>query len=59
VCDVVLMQCKERFKFRGHLIVAKLIEPHDFDEFIKRFPQNLLDETVRYYPQLDKERIES
>ena len=50
VYDVVLMQCKERFRFVGHLVVASLAQQNNYCAFKAQFRQQLLDVTVQFIP---------
>ena len=49
VCDVVMMQRRERFKFTGHLMASRLHDPSNYLMFSETFPQQLLNETVQFY----------
>ena len=59
VCDVIMMQCKERFKFTGHLVAARLLQQSNYSKFSEDFPDQLLDETVQFYPHLIKEKLKT
>ena len=48
VYDVVFMQCKERFRFAEHLVVASLVQQNNYCAFKAQFLQQLLDETVQF-----------
>jgi len=59
VCDVVLTQCKERFRFTGHLIAVKLLQQSNFPLFAKQFPVEEFNEIIIHYPMLDKEKLKT
>ena len=59
VCDVVLTQCKERSRFTGHLIVAKLLQQSNFSLFVQQFPVKKFNEVVSHYPFLDEEKLKT
>ena len=59
VCDIVKETARERFKFTGHLVSAKLFNFDQFGNYDRNFPTALVDATVKAYPMLEKERLSS
>ena len=59
VCDVVLIQCQERFKFIGHLEASRLLEPSSFSQFTRQFPEAILNNVATLYPCLVKPCLKS
>ena len=51
-----MMQCRERFKFTGHLVASRLLDPNNYLVFSETFPQQLLNEAVQFYPHLSREK---
>ena len=56
-CDIVLMQCTERFKFHNHLIASRLLQIPQFSTYEKEFPTELVDSATNTYPMIDKDRL--
>ena len=54
-----MTQCKERFRFTGHLIVAKLLQQNNFSLFAQQFPVKEVNKVVGHYPFLDKEKLKT
>jgi len=59
VCDSILLQCQERFKFTGHLEASRLLECSNFNLFTKQFPLAVLNNVTSLYPCLDKLKLKS
>ncbi|KAG0729553.1 Zinc finger MYM-type protein 1 [Chionoecetes opilio] len=57
VCDVILLQCRERFSFTNHLEASKLLLVNNFPVYAKKFPSNELEQAVAAYPMLEKDRL--
>src|SRR6201990_1711383 len=57
VCDVILIQCRERFSFTKHLEASKLFLIDNFLEYMKHFPSDALGQAVASYPMLEKENL--
>lgn len=55
VCDRITTETRDRFEKTSHLDAAKLLDSANFEEFSKKFPQNILNLTVENYPMLNKE----
>jgi len=52
VCDVILLQCRERFSFTNHLEAAKLLLVQNFSVYANSFPNDALAQAVKAYPVL-------
>ena len=59
VCDSILLQCQERFKFTGHLEASNILDRNSFNLFAKQFPVSILDSITSLYPCLDKLKLKS
>ena len=57
VCDVILLQCQERFSFTGHLLASQLFDVARFEHYTHNFPMAQLESTVMHYPMLDKQKL--
>lgn len=57
VCDVIAMQCRERFRFTNHLEASKLLLVNNFPAYSINFPNNELAKAVEAYPMLGKEKL--
>lgn len=57
VCDVILLQCRERFSFTNHLEASKLLLVNNFPVYTKDFPSNALAQAVAAYPMLEKDKL--
>ncbi|XP_042240779.1 zinc finger MYM-type protein 1-like, partial [Homarus americanus] len=57
VCDVILLQCRERFSFTNHLEASKLLLVNNFPVYAKNFPSNELEQAVAAYPMLEKDKL--
>ncbi|XP_076048822.1 uncharacterized protein LOC143029777 isoform X2 [Oratosquilla oratoria] len=53
VCDVILLQCRERLSFNYHLEADKLFSVSNFSQYAKEFPCNELAQAVAAYPMLE------
>ncbi|XP_069683566.1 zinc finger MYM-type protein 1-like [Periplaneta americana] len=59
VCDIIICQIKERFKFTGHLIAATLFQPEMFPQYDTCFPDRSLNEICVVYPFIDSKKIKT
>ena len=59
VCDVIMMQCSERFSFNKHLQASNLLCVDNFPSYVKEFPKNYLEEAVAAYPSLEKDALKN
>ena len=59
VCDVIINQCRDRFKYSGHLVAASLLDSGKFEIYALQFPKDKVTETCTYYPFLDQVKLES
>ena len=59
VCDSILLQCQERFKFTGHLEASNMLDRSSFNLFAKQFLVSILDSITSLYPCLDKLKLKS
>ncbi|KAK9753079.1 hAT family C-terminal dimerization region [Popillia japonica] len=57
VCDIITVQIKERFSYRGHLQAADLFNKDKYSEFSKIFPVTVLNDVCSFYPMLSKSRL--
>ena len=57
VCDVILMQCRERFSYINHLEASKLLLVNNFALYAKNFPSYELAQAVAAYPMLEKDKL--
>ena len=53
ICDTIICQIKDRFKFTGHLIAAILFLPERFDHYDTNFPDKNLNEACKLNPFLN------
>ena len=56
-CDIVLMQCTERYKVHEHLIASRLLYISEFSNYDKSFPSDLVNSATDLYPMIDKDRL--
>ena len=59
VCDVIMMQCNERFNFTKHLEASNLLCVDNFPSYVKKFPKPYLDAATVAYPSLDKNALQN
>ena len=59
VCDVIMMQCSERFSFNKHLQASNLLFVDNFPLYVKEFPNKCLEEAVAAYPSLEKDALKN
>ncbi|XP_042306384.1 uncharacterized protein LOC121921841 [Sceloporus undulatus] len=58
-CNIIIAHAKERFAFTSHLVSATLVQGTLFRAHNRTFPQEALDQTVKAYPMLEKERLKT
>ncbi|KAJ4425670.1 hypothetical protein ANN_27866 [Periplaneta americana] len=56
ICDTVITQAVDRFKFTGHLTASKLFVTEKFNKY-KEFPEMLLNEIHKAYPFINVPRL--
>ena len=56
ICNTIICQIKERFKFTSHLIAATLFVPENFAHYDTNFPEKNLTETCKLYPFLNMKK---
>ena len=59
VCDIIITQVGDRFKFTNHLIASKLFTSENFLHFTKNFPLAYLESTIESYPFLNKASLQT
>lgn len=59
VCDIIATQMKERFSFVTHYTAVSLLEAEKFQEYEKKFPTQLFEQTTDVYPILEKGRLKT
>ena len=59
ICDVIMMQCRERFTFTNHLEASNLLCVTNFPSYVKKFPKKYLEAAAVAYPSLDKNTLEN
>ncbi|GBM41174.1 hypothetical protein AVEN_35746-1 [Araneus ventricosus] len=59
ICDVISNQVKERFCFISHYSAVSLLEAPKFQEYEKKFPTQILDQTNDVYCMLQKDRLKT
>ena len=59
VCDVIMMQCRERFSFTKHLEASSLLFVDNFPAYIETFPKESLEAAVAAYPCLEKNALKT
>ncbi|GBO18562.1 hypothetical protein AVEN_71783-1 [Araneus ventricosus] len=59
ICDVISNQVKERFCFISHYSAVSLLEAPKFQEYEKKFPTQILDQTTDVYSMLQKDRMKT
>lgn len=57
ICDTVITQAVDRFKFTGHLTASKLFVTEKFNKYNKEFPEMLLNEIHKAYPFINVPRL--
>ncbi|XP_078545046.1 zinc finger MYM-type protein 1-like [Lissotriton helveticus] len=57
ICDIVIVQAKERFSFTKHLVTATLLQSKEFARYDESFPERALNQAVEAYPMLKKEQL--
>lgn len=58
-CDIIKTQIKTRFSFTTSCSAVSLFESKKFEEFEKKFPKILLEDTVNVYSFLEKIRLKT
>lgn len=59
VYDVIILQMKDRFSYRGHLQAAQLFNSESVPKYSKEFPVGILDTVCSSYPFLDQTRLKT
>ena len=59
ICDVIMMQCQERFSFTKHLEASNLFCIEKFPSYVIEFPIQYLEQAVAAYPSLEREQLKS
>ena len=59
ICDVIMLQCRERFSFTDHLEASHLLYKENFPKYIKEFPNRSLRQAVKAYPCLEEEALKT
>ncbi|GBM86439.1 hypothetical protein AVEN_108451-1 [Araneus ventricosus] len=59
ICDVISNQVKERFCFISHYSAVSLLEAPKSQEYEKKFPTQILDQTTDAYSMLQKDRLKT
>ncbi|GBL93496.1 hypothetical protein AVEN_59692-1 [Araneus ventricosus] len=59
ICDVISNQVKKRFCFISHYSAVSLLEAPKFQEYEKKFPTQILDQTTDVYSMLQKDRLKT
>ncbi|XP_078522463.1 zinc finger MYM-type protein 1-like [Lissotriton helveticus] len=59
VCDTIIVHAKERFEFTKHLVSATLLQSDHFDRHERSFSNQILNETIKAYPMLNKDKLNS
>ncbi|GBM24684.1 hypothetical protein AVEN_46185-1 [Araneus ventricosus] len=57
ICDVITNQVKGGFCFVSHYSAVSLLEAPKFQEYEKKFPTQILDQTTDVYSMLQKDRL--
>lgn len=57
VCNVIIMQCRERFCFTNHLEASMLLLVNNFSTYSFNFPNNELVKAAEAYSMLEKEKL--
>lgn len=59
ICDAVIRQVLTRFGSIGYLTATNLFTVSNFKDYRRSFPVKYLDETIRIFPFVDKQKITS
>lgn len=59
MCDTIIVNVNELYKYKGHLIAANLFLINNFEKYEKNFPLLYLEQTVEAYPFLDKYKLKT
>ena len=59
VCDRITEETRSRFQATSHLDASRLVDSANFEEFCKKFPDNVLTLTVKNYPILNQNRLQT
>ena len=54
LCDVIILQMKDIFSYRGHMEAARLFNSESIPKYSKEFPVGILDTVCSSYPLLDQ-----
>lgn len=57
VCDIIICEVKERFKFTGHLTATSLFLPERFSDYYLNFPEKLFQFSSECYTFLDAKKL--
>lgn len=57
MCDVIIMNCRERFHFTNHLEASELLQVNSSPTYSIIFPNNELSKAVEAYLMLKKEKL--
>ena len=59
ICDVIMLQCRERFSFTDHLEASHLLYKDNFPSYVREFPNRYLRQAVKAYPCLEQEALKT
>ena len=59
ICDVITLQCTERFSFTDHLEASHLLYMDSFSDYAREFPNRYLRQAVKAYPCLEQESLKT
>ena len=59
VCDLIFVQCQERFRFTGHLEASKLLRFENASEYLQLFPSASLENCAEAYPMVNSSKLQN
>lgn len=59
ICDIIIVEIENRFKFFDHLILEQLIRKENYADFKKQFPDDILKLIKINYPIIDSAKLKT
>ena len=59
MCDIIVEECTNRFRFTGHLESSKLLLEDHYERYLQEFPSFELSKAVEAYPMLDEIKLKT
>ncbi|XP_030759734.1 zinc finger MYM-type protein 1-like [Sitophilus oryzae] len=59
ICDIIIVEIENRFKFSDHLVLEQLIRKENYANFKQQFPEDILELIKVNYPIIDSAKLKT